>query len=400
MRNIGGFVPGTLIHVHGGNPIPIENLGKHGQIDAFGRRVAVVLSQPEDAGEWAHHHRHPRRNRRDRGLAEASGKQAYRQAGFTVRQDQQVYAVQVGVEGEKAPMTVIAARNQPFWVKTQRPGEKHWRAAESLQPGQILQLADGRKARVHAAGLIRRTQHENLVLAADDRAGVKMVFEITQDAFYGPLFSPCTVGNQLLPQEEPFLTLVYDLEVDEFHTYYAGEAGIWVHDTQYAAELNIIDERENGLGFADGTSVLVEGKGDFTYQRIESIDVGDRVLSRDAITGEMAFKRVLEFYDNGKREIFHIHVSEPNTWYGNLGPVETTPEHPFWVQGKGWTPACDLKPGDEFLTHDGRPITVDRVGMSTYRANVFTLEVEDFNTYFVETGIWVRDHKNRSSQGD
>jgi hypothetical protein len=204
---------------------------------------------------------------------------------------------------------------------------------------------------------------------------------------------------------EPYLTTVYNFTVDEFHTYYVGEAGVWVHNVVCAEDVALKSIRDTaelqGVCFADGTPVLVEDKdkkGDFTYRRIESIDVGDRVLSRDEITGEMAFKRVLKCYENGKSEIFHIHVSGPiiDAWHkGNMPPVETTPEHPFWVQGKGWTPACDLKPGDELLAPDGYgPVTVDRVGMSTYRAEVFNLEVEDFNTYFVKTGIWVHNCNN------
>jgi hypothetical protein len=49
-------------------------------------------------------------------------------------------------------------------------------AAECLEPGFALQLADGKKAVVHAAGQARRTRHETIGFAADERAGVGIVY--------------------------------------------------------------------------------------------------------------------------------------------------------------------------------------------------------------------------------
>lgn len=35
----------------------------------------------------------------------------------------------------------------------------------------------------------------------------------------------------------PFLTDVYHIEVEDFHTYYVGHIGIWVHNTKAAGEV-------------------------------------------------------------------------------------------------------------------------------------------------------------------
>jgi hypothetical protein len=114
----------------------------------------------------------------------------------------------------------------------------------------------------------------------------------------------------------------------------------------------------------------------------------------------MAFKRVLKVYSNGHRKICLIHISGPIIDEQCGGPMYRSPmgvtgEHPFWVQGKGWTPVRELTPGDEFLTEDGRPVTVTRVEIDRTKAEVFNLEVEDFNTYFVDVGIWVHNCNNR-----
>jgi hypothetical protein len=150
--------------------------------------------------------------------------------------------------------------------------------------------------------------------------------------------------------------------------------------------------------FPDYTPVLVTyGDGndlnDVHFEAIEYLKVGAKVLSRDEATGEMAFKRVLKFYNNGYKKTCHIHVI--GSIIDEQLPIEATLEHPFWVQGKGWVPVRDLKPGDEFLTYDDNPLIVDRVEPAIYPTDVFNLEVEDFNTYFVDFGIWVHNCNNK-----
>jgi hypothetical protein len=157
--------------------------------------------------------------------------------------------------------------------------------------------------------------------------------------------------------------------------------------------------------FSGETLVLVTyGDGndlnDVHFEAIEYLKVGAKVLSRDEATGEMAFRRVLKFYNNGYREVYDIYISGPeiDEKFGDptrKSPLGATPDHPFWVQGKGWTPARELKPGDEFLTYDDNPLIVDRVEPAVYPATVFNLEVEDFNTYFVGGGIWVHNCNNK-----
>ena len=33
--------------------------------------------------------------------------------------------------------------------------------------------------------------------------------------------------------------------------------------------------------------------------------------------------------------------------------IETTSEHPFYVDGKGWVDGCDLRIGDQLISSDG-----------------------------------------------
>lgn len=149
-----------------------------------------------------------------------------------------------------------------------------------------------------------------------------------------------------------------------------------------------------GQGFEGTTLVSMElGNSpiDNPYlTHIEHIEVGDKVLSRCEITGEMAYKRVTKVfqYECARFAVIGCQYS----WDFDFSPaIITTEEHPFWVVGKGWTAAQDLKSGDEFFTYIGEKTTVKSVRIDTdFEGFVYILEVEDFHTYFAgSAGILV-----------
>ena len=67
--------------------------------------------------------------------------------------------------------------------------------------------------------------------------------------------------------------------------------------------------------------------------------------------------------------------------------IETTKEHPFWVEGQGWTKAKFLKAGDQLRDDDGNSVIINKVEIVSLPKNqytiVYNLEVADFHTYFV-----------------
>lgn len=68
--------------------------------------------------------------------------------------------------------------------------------------------------------------------------------------------------------------------------------------------------------------------------------------------------------------------------------IETTPEHPFWVRGRGWTPAEAIEPGDELRSHDGQWIPLDAKEFSEALIPVFNMRVAEDHTYFVGSPLW------------
>ncbi|OMD34714.1 hypothetical protein BSK56_33475, partial [Paenibacillus borealis] len=132
--------------------------------------------------------------------------------------------------------------------------------------------------------------------------------------------------------------------------------------------------------FTAGTKVQTdEGE-----KNIEDIEVGDKVLSKDEITGEVAYKEVTATFNHETNEIYKIHVGDQT--------IESTFNHPFYVKDKGWTFVKDLKAGDLLVQSDGNTLKIESNEVEHRQAAVYNLRVDGFHTYFVsDLSIWVHN---------
>lgn len=136
--------------------------------------------------------------------------------------------------------------------------------------------------------------------------------------------------------------------------------------------------------FTAGTKVLTdEGE-----KNIEDIEVGDKVLAKDENNpdGELAYKEVTQLFRNQRDDIIKLHVGEQI--------IETTDNHPFWVEGKGWVFADELQVGDKLQKADGSNLTIDKVEFVKLDepVTVYNFAVTDYHTYYVtDLGIWVHN---------
>lgn len=120
---------------------------------------------------------------------------------------------------------------------------------------------------------------------------------------------------------------------------------------------------------------------------IEEISVGDEVIAYDYETGETELKEVLNVWVKEIDEILHVSTSDGET-------IDTTTNHPFYVDSKGWVAAGDLDVGDILYTADGDEVEVTDIELEKLAEpiTVYNLEVEDFHTYFVgEYGVLVHN---------
>ena len=113
------------------------------------------------------------------------------------------------------------------------------------------------------------------------------------------------------------------------------------------------------------------------FKAIETIKAGDYVWSENPETHEKALKKVKKIFVREKDSVVRLSI--------NGEAIETTNEHPFYVEGHGWTNASDLKVGDKVRLEDGTAGIVEKAKHAALDnpVTVYNFEVEDFHTYYV-----------------
>lgn len=122
-------------------------------------------------------------------------------------------------------------------------------------------------------------------------------------------------------------------------------------------------------------------------QPIETILVGDMVLSQDPETGELTYKPVLRTTIRPATETVKIHYGQHH--------LETSGGHLFWVSGDGWVKSRQLKSGMQLHTMKGVvPVQYLEPGR---KVKTYNLIVDGHHTYFVGAGQ-VLSHDNSVRQ--
>ncbi|WP_165226162.1 polymorphic toxin-type HINT domain-containing protein [Aquisphaera insulae] len=121
--------------------------------------------------------------------------------------------------------------------------------------------------------------------------------------------------------------------------------------------------------FAAGTIVhTIDGP-----RSIESIRVGDLVLSQDTAAGSMTFRPVTDIHHSPPMPTLRVAVGDET--------FLATGIHRFWKVGEGWVMARDLKPGDR-LRRVGSSAVVRSVEPDAV-VPVFNLDVDSNRNFFV-----------------
>jgi hypothetical protein len=109
---------------------------------------------------------------------------------------------------------------------------------------------------------------------------------------------------------------------------------------------------------------------------VEKVLVGDRVFACDPETGCLALKPVLRTTVRPPTELLKLHVA------GEV--IECTTGHVFWVSGKGWLKARQLRPGMNLRTIRATA-EIDRIEIGQVQP-AYNLVVDAFHTYFAGKG--------------
>lgn len=206
-----GVIAGTLVHTDKGL-VPIEQI-KVGD---------MVLSQPEETGERAYQ----------------------RVVNVFQHEPQVVIEAYVTTAGKPnaARMKLVTTRDHLFWVI-----EEGWLKADSLdnhwQSKQRFILADGSDAMSRGCENIYITEEPGVGwmsnhMGDETREGFK--WNYLDNRFVADKTKALQALREWreehdhpmyrVPEEFLFKLPVYNLEVEDFHTYYVGELGVWVHN--------------------------------------------------------------------------------------------------------------------------------------------------------------------------
>jgi hypothetical protein len=113
----------------------------------------------------------------------------------------------------------------------------------------------------------------------------------------------------------------------------------------------------------------------------ENKKFGDLVLSapENDPTGPVTARRVEEVFQRMSR-LMEIRVGGRT--------IQTTHEHPFYVEGKGWKQACALQPGDLLKSHAGAFTPVESLRDTELDVPVYNMRIAEYHTYFVGDEAW------------
>lgn len=226
----GGFIAGTLVHTQDGLK-PIEQI----QVGDW------VLSRPENP--------------------EDGTETAYKRVVNTFRfEDKPIARFSWKIRPEDDPTGekyedrtaerewVWATPNHPVWFQghgwmaidsLHEPSKDHKTTMEDAEEweGPVLRMADGRAGHIGVASDLFQTDQPHVVY--EDK-GDRLYEEGTTWDF--SQFPPESINCFECFDEEnwpvdkfndaiPFTATVYNIEVEDWHTYFVGETGLWVHNT-------------------------------------------------------------------------------------------------------------------------------------------------------------------------
>ena len=141
--------------------------------------------------------------------------------------------------------------------------------------------------------------------------------------------------------------------------------------------------------FAAGTLVRT----DHGLRAIETVKLGDMVLSRDEKTGRTAFKPVIGKEPPTTEELYAVEVDVPaGRRKDHRAVFRASAPHPWRTTDGRWVATTELRHGMRLVRADGKAAVVEWVRDTRHKAITYNLEIADYHTYFVgRDGIWVHN---------
>jgi hypothetical protein len=165
------------------------------------------------------------------------------------------------------------------------------------------------------------------------------------------------------------------------HTEYYRAEKRPVYETQDVSQAYVVPVEQKEC-FARGTPVWTK-----TGRRpIESLEIGELVLSQNVDTGELAYRPIIGRTVRPPSEILKLDFGGEE--------IQATRGHLFWLTGGGWQMAKELK--DDSVLHCIAGSARLKAVKSSGQGEAYNLIVAEFSTYFVgESGLLTHDNTPR-----
>ena len=120
---------------------------------------------------------------------------------------------------------------------------------------------------------------------------------------------------------------------------------------------------------------------------IEYISIGDSVWARQEYDHDVHLKEVTKVFQRVTKKIYVFSLTEDEK-------IESTPEHVFWVQDKGWIEAELILISDTLFSRSGEKVGIYDITVEEYEYRaVYNFIVAENHTYYVsDTGILVHNN--------
>ena len=137
-------------------------------------------------------------------------------------------------------------------------------------------------------------------------------------------------------------------------------------------------------GFRSETSVRTRER----WLKIRDLHIGDEVLARCPETGETGYRAVTATSETDLvmgTDVFAAGDSS-GEWIG------TTDRQAFWVRGRGWIAAVELRDGDVLELAEGGTATVKAAWPAEVDTTIHSVQVDGLHSLHVgQLGVLVRD---------
>jgi hypothetical protein len=272
-------------------------------------------------------------------------------------------------------------------------------AAEAENGGMTVKMANGRPAVIAGLCTLMAAQRQAMIAAATQetlRRDLAVQQSLANDirtieAANVPIKQ---VNERVLPVLQKLTGADHDADPEQWKKWWTDQLGYVYQSSQPATKPTLksavgmsdivlpvgvqVGSMIHTACFAVGTMVhTIDGP-----RPIESIQVGDRVLSQNTTTGSLAFEPVVATHVNNPSPTLRISIDGES--------IVATGIHRFWVPGKGWTMARDLQAGNR-LRDVGNVVSIQSIEADATQP-VYNLDVAENRDFFVgKNGLLVHD---------